>query len=689
MSLLSSQPAGVTIQEVALGTAIAQNSTVTAAQVVISDRGPTVPTFYSTFDDYTSDFGPLRSSISFDGYTAKDFFNDGNSLWAVRAVSSSTADADRPKYGIINIGIGDTSADVPEGLNFYQSESADPESETFDISPDAGSKWPENTFGALGLPLYTFYYKKGPGSNSSNIALRFESKNLEATSFINRTIITTSGSLAGSASYRYRIAAFNDEGQVYAVASKTVAISATTNTNSIALQWDPVLGAAGYIIYGRSPTSQNYALTVVGGGTVTWTDDGSAVEDTTGALFPNYRHDYTTAWQDSTLPINYKFVIKVYDLNSSTVTPVETWPCSIIEQLDEYSVNMETSIRINTYSKYIKCVSNVPSYSNTNILRLYSSTTYTPNTTGTSYKYITLGAGQSGAAPTTADVNAAWDVFLDKEQYTIDVMINSGRAVPSVHKEMDYVASTRADCVAFLDSPSLAQDAQSVIDFRNLYQNINSSYSCLFASDLQEEDKTNGKVLYVPPSGAIAGLLARASRTSYPYRAIAGLNRGLLNALGVRNQYTLGDQQRLVTAQVNYVRKFIGKGMPLWEQFTLSSAPNALKFLNVRVLCNVLKRSMYDYLLYSVYEPGDEILRKQIKYGLEQYLDFVQGTRGLTSYQVICDSSINPSSVVNTGQLNVAVIIVPTLAVRAIQLTLIVSEQGLSLSESEITALAT
>jgi hypothetical protein len=688
MTALSRQAADVRISEVALGTTIAQNSSATAAIVVVSDQGPIVPTFYDNYDTFAADFGSARSYLSFDGFAARDYFKEGNSMWAVRAVTSSTVDADRTKYGVINVGIGGSDAANPYVLNSYAYASADPFEESFDVSNDGSTQWSEAVFGALGKPLYSFFYKKGPGSISANIAIKIKAKNLEAPSRVGVTLSNTGGTLLGSTTYRYRIAAFNELNQVFSVTTKSFSTTSGADTKKNTLNWDAVPGAAGYVIYGRSGTLTNYTLAVVGGGTLSWADDGSAAEDSTGALFPNYPNTFTTLPQDSSLPVNSKFKLEIYDTSKSTLTPVEAFDCSIIEETDASGLTMETAQRINVYSKYLRCISNVPTYASAAALRMYSSTNWTINTAGTKYINLSLGAGQSGVAPTASEILSTWDVFGNKEEYIIDVMINSGRAIPAIQKEMDLVASTRGDCVAFLDTPSVAQDAQTVLDYRNIDLNLNSSYSALFASDVLESDATAGKVLYVPPSGIMASLLARTSRVSYPYRSIAGLNRGLLDVLGIRNAYEDTDATRLARANINYARKFLGKGIPLWEQWTLSSAPNALQFLNVRVLCNVLKRSMYEYLLYSEQEPSDETLQKAVKYGLEKYLDFVKGTRGITAYRVLCNSVNNPSSVVNTGTLRIAVTIVATLAVRAIELTLIVSEDGLSLSENEVAALS-
>jgi hypothetical protein len=202
MTALSRQAADVRISEVALGTTISQNSSATAAIVVVSDQGPIVPTFYDNYDTFAADFGSARSYLSFDGFAARDYFKEGNSMWAVRAVTSSIVDGDRTKYGCINVGIGGSDAAKPYVLNSYAYASADPFLDEFDISNDGSTKWDETVFGALGKPLYTFFYKKGPGSISENIAIKIKAKNLEAPSRTVSVVLHTGGTLLKSTTYR-------------------------------------------------------------------------------------------------------------------------------------------------------------------------------------------------------------------------------------------------------------------------------------------------------------------------------------------------------------------------------------------------------------------------------------------------------------------------------------------------------
>ena len=169
----------------------------------------------------------------------------------------------------------------------------------------------------------------------------------------------------------------------------------------------------------------------------------------------------------------------------------------------------------------------------------------------------------------------------------------------------------------------------------------------------------------------------------------SGLNRGLLNGttLGIREAYDDGQATLVTLANVAYIRKFIGRGIAFWEQNTLLNKSSALQYINIRVLCNIIKRACYNYLIYSLQEPNDDILRKSIQFALEQYLDIVQAGRGISSYRVVIDASNNPPALSNSGVLAVAIIITPIIAVREIQLTLVIGKEGLEVDEKTLASL--
>lgn len=644
MASVTRRASDVRINEIDLSSSIVNNSNATACLAVVSSMGPLQPTYYTNFDDFSFDFGQPNARVSFDHYAAKDYFAEGNSLWAARVPGVGY----KISAGLIKNNAANTVTSIvgiPGGV-------VDP------TQPD----WDAYVAATPDTPVYLVTSKRGPGSYGDQVAVSILSQTLDQTTGLMAAANATVGMIAVG-TYQYQVSAVGKAGE--ALSSTIVTYTATAGDvgKSIQLDWTPVVGASGYYIYGRTSGSFGRIATV-GPGVPSYVDQGAATVDTANLPITNVANLAASPGV---------FVLNVYDLTISATRAVESFTCSVTEQTDETGAQMEVTQRVNPFSRYIRVESNVYALLVQPVIK--SVITAVP-----------LKGGTSGATPTSADINTTINQFSNKELYTIDVLINAGRGSVSVQQNLENLARTRNDCVAFLDVPSSKQAYQAAVDFRNLELNLNSSYAALFCSDLLENDPNTGKTLYVPPSGAMAGLYARTSRIAQPWFSIAGLNRGLLNVLGIRTSYDDGQATYLYQNQVNYMRKFVGKGIPLWEQSTLYNKNSALQFLNVRFLCNVIKRATYDYLLYGLQEPGDDILRRQLKFALEEYLKLVQATRGISSFRVVISDGNNPPALVNSGILAISVIIVPILAVREIQLSLVLSKEGLTISEAEIAA---
>lgn len=641
MAILARRASDVRINEIDLSSSITNNSNATAALVVVSNQGPEKPTLYTTAEDFLFDFGNPNAQVSFDHYAALDYFKEGNSLWARRVLG---AGALYSAAVVKNNSSGVTSVAGLPGI-------ADP-----DATPDWGSyvTSPE-------VPIYRFTPKRGAGSIGNNLAVTIQSDNLDPPTGLAGTAAGTGGTLT-AATYTYSVCAISRHGNTLASATVGIVVASGT-TNSISLSWNLVPGAIGYMLFGRTSGSLGMIATL-GGGTSTFVDTGAITPSLTVLPITN---------PANLPPPSPVFQLRVYDLSQSSTLAVETFTCSVTEQVDETGAQMEITQRINPFSNYLVVASNVNALLTVPVLK----STTTP---------VSLAGGASGSAPMASEIISALQIFQNKELYVIDVFIGAGRTAPTVQTAIDTLARQRGDSVGFLDVPPTKQKMQAALDFRNLELNLNSSYSALFCSDLLEMDPINGKMLFIPPSGAMAALYARTSRIAQPWFSIAGLNRGLLGVQSVRETYNDSQAGELFRAQINYMRRFIGKGIPLWEQSTLYNRNSALQFLNVRFLCNIIKRSVYDFLLYGLQEPNDDILWNQLKLALEDYMTMVQRARGVRSFQVIIDGSNNPPALMNSGVLAIALILVPVLPVREIQLSLVISKEGYSVSESEISS---
>lgn len=640
----------VRIQELDLGQSPFQASDFASAYVITSSQGPVGPTRYRSPETFISDFGKPNEAIGHGHNSVLNYFKGGNDAWIIRAVH------DDARYAAVF---------------FY----ADPEGNTKMVSgavknpdlPDFGPYIPAN-----GKPLYCFTMKQGPGSYADDrYALQIRSTNVEKPTSIDVASKTTGGSFSNG-TQAYRIAAVGVAGEGLASDIATIVITSTTTTNSVELAWSPVAGAIAYNIYGRDGSADTGAgsgsgvssmglIATVGGGNVTWFDDG--LDD------PDLTTKPILLVADLPVP-SQEFTIDLFDLTESSTFPIESHTCTVGNGTDSSGLQTETVYRIGQWSEKL------------NVFGAFSilDTANLPSISSTALK--AFAGGTSGSAPTNSDRMLAWNKFIDTETYRVDMLVNAGDSNPALQTQIDYVSRKRFDCIAFLDTPTDFQKAQQALDYRRLRLNLNSSFSALFTSDLYISDPYNGKATFMPPSGIVAGLLADTARNYQPWYSFAGLNRGQSGALDVRYTYDDTWGTELVNAQVNYFAKFLSDGIPLWTQQTLYTKETALAWINVRVLLNVIKRGMKKWLRYQLQEPNDPILMRQVKAGLETFLEYVTSERGVRRSRVTCSYVNNKPIHLNAGRLQVRVLIEPTLAVNAIELTIGVGQSDTTFDEN-------
>lgn len=637
MPTVTKRASDVRIQEINLSQIIANASTSVACIPIVSRQGRLGPAHFTNPDDFIFEYGDSDPSISMSIQCAKDFFTEGNDLWAIRAIGSGY------KYAaVLMYDDGGVTKLMPVAGGV-----TDP------TNPD----WNALSPGPNAIPVALFYPNRGPGSYAEIYGIDIKSNNLGTPANLAVNSLSTGGLLAAT-NFEYRVSAISAGGSETLVSNPVqIVISNTQVTNCNVITWDEEPGAIGYRIYGRSKGAG--LLVQVGAGTFSFTD--------TGAITPDANIQPIT--DPANLPAaSDVFEVQIYDTSVNGTTPVETMDCTLGYSVDASGTQTELESRINPFSQFMQVTSNV------------AALVHLP-TIGTVGQIANLAGGNSGTAPTSYTIANAIQVFRNKQLYPINMFINAGFADPIVQKAMDTLAQGRGDVIGLLDVPSTKQKFQAAIDYRNLELNLNSTYSALFCPDVLEADLVNARQVYVPFSGLAAALVARTDRIANPSFSIAGLNRGLVNVLKSRYSYDDGEASALFRAQVNYLRTFVGQGIALWEQQTLSAEFSALSWLSVRRLVNIIKTALYQFLLYALQEPNTDALGRQIVDGLSTYLQAWVDAEGLSSFIVVSDSSNNGPAMENAGIRVVSVVLVPVIPTHEIQLSVIVSKQGVSFKE--------
>ena len=188
-----------------------------------------------------------------------------------------------------------------------------------------------------------------------------------------------------------------------------------------------------------------------------------------------------------------------------------------------------------------------------------------------------------------------------------------------------------------------------------------SKYGAYYFPWIEVYDPFKGNV-YVPPSGAMAGIYARSDGERGVHKAPA--NEIVRGALGLRYTITKGEQDILNPKGINVIRGFTNRGIRVWGARTISSDAS-WRYINVRRLFNMVEESIESGTQWVVFEPNDEKLWKRVTRDISAFLmrlwrqGALFGSTPEQAFYVKCDAETNPPEVIDAGQLIVEIGMAP------------------------------
>jgi len=119
----------------------------------------------------------------------------------------------------------------------------------------------------------------------------------------------------------------------------------------------------------------------------------------------------------------------------------------------------------------------------------------------------------------------------------------------------------------------------------------------------------------------------------------------------------------------------------LYGDKTLLSKPSAFDRINVRRLFIVLEKAIAISAKYQLFEFNDGFTRAMFKSMVEPYLRDVEGRRGITDFQVVCDDTNNTGEVIDRNEFVADIYIKPARSINYITLNFIAARTGVAFSE--------
>ncbi|HVL99047.1 MAG TPA: phage tail sheath subtilisin-like domain-containing protein [Egibacteraceae bacterium] len=207
------------------------------------------------------------------------------------------------------------------------------------------------------------------------------------------------------------------------------------------------------------------------------------------------------------------------------------------------------------------------------------------------------------------------------------------------------------DRIAILDPPP-GLNAQQIREWRVDKAGYDSKFAALYWPWIKVFDPASGDNVFVPPSGAMAGIWGRNDDTRGVHKAPA--NEVVRGAIALETQITKNEHDLLNPEGINCIRAFPGRGIRVWGARTLSSDAE-WRYLNVRRLFNYLEESILSGTQWVVFEPNDHALWAKIRRTISAFLvnewrkGALFGQNPDQAFYVKCDDETNPAESIDAG----------------------------------------
>ena len=320
---------------------------------------------------------------------------------------------------------------------------------------------------------------------------------------------------------------------------------------------------------------------------------------------------------------------------------------------------------------------------------LYNNGMGTTATEDNSYEYHTY----KRAIDTVSDPE-----FLDMNLLSIPGLTNDSLTTHAIR-----VCEDRADSLAVIDLPNVYIPSHETykaskpnrigttpVAAANSLRDriIDSSYGCTFYPWVQTRDENTGRLLWIPPSVAMMGVLASSEAAAELWFAPAGFNRGGLSegaagipVTGVSQRLTSKERDTLYESNINPIASFPSSGIVVFGQKTLQERQSALDRINVRRLVIFLKKQISILSTKILFEQNVQATWNRFISMVEPFLANVKTRFGITDYKLILDESTTTPDLIDQNILYAKIMIKPARAIEYIAIDFVIMSTGASFED--------
>ena len=290
------------------------------------------------------------------------------------------------------------------------------------------------------------------------------------------------------------------------------------------------------------------------------------------------------------------------------------------------------------------------------------------STVGNSDYYSYLDGIQTFANPEAVDINVFATPginFFDHNSLTTQTI--------------DMIENDRADSLYIINSPGPTISGQFTTADEIITSlddlGYDSNYSAVYWPWIQIRDADNGTQLYVPPTGEVLRNIALTDNVSYPWFAVAGYNRGLVNSIKAQKKLTLDERDELYKNRINPIATFSDTGTIIWGNKTLQVRESALDRINVRRLLLRARKLISAVSVRLLFEQNDDQVRNEFLRLVNPILEAIKKERGVYEFRVTVS---NAPEDIDANTLRGKIYIKPTRSLEFIDLEFVITPTGAS-----------
>jgi hypothetical protein len=246
-----------------------------------------------------------------------------------------------------------------------------------------------------------------------------------------------------------------------------------------------------------------------------------------------------------------------------------------------------------------------------------------------------------------------------------------------VEASIEMIEQERADSLYIMTTPDYYNETLLTVDdvVDNLGDMYDSNYSCTYWPWVQINDTENNVLIFVPPTRDVVRNIALTDNIAFPWFAVAGIQRGDVDAIQARTKLTLSQRDTLYDNRINPIATFTSDGIKIWGNKTMQIKETALNRINVRRLLLQARKLISAVSIRLLFDQNDTIVRNQFLSLVNPILDNIRSERGLTDFRVVVS---NDPEDFDRNQLSGQIFLKPTRSLEFISISFVVMNTGAS-----------